>query len=238
MSISLTVRNLHAGYGQASVIEGIDFDAAAGEIVAVVGANGAGKTTLLNTIAGVNPAREGTIRLGDLDITRMAAHELPARGLALVPEGGRLFPFMTVRENLEMGGFSQRGSARFSEMLDEVMELFPILRQRQKQWAGSLSGGERQMCAIARAVMGQPQLIMLDEPSVGLSPKLVHQVFELVRELARKKGLTIVLVEQNVSEALGVSDRAYVLDHGAIVRSAPSSELSGDPAIQSAYMGL
>ncbi|MAW87048.1 MAG: branched-chain amino acid ABC transporter ATP-binding protein [Phyllobacteriaceae bacterium] len=238
MSISLTVRNLHAGYGQATVIEGIDIDAAAGEVVAIVGANGAGKTTLLNTIAGVNPAREGTIMLGDLDITRMAAHELPARGLALVPEGGRLFPFMTVRENLEMGGFNQRGSPRFGQMLDEVMELFPILRQRQGQWAGSLSGGERQMCAIARAVMSQPQLIMLDEPSVGLSPKLVHQVFELVRELARKKGLTIVLVEQNVQEALGVSDRAYVLDHGAIVRSAPSAELSGDPAIQSAYMGL
>ncbi|MFP1630520.1 ABC transporter ATP-binding protein [Zhengella sp. ZM62] len=238
MSISLTVRNLHAGYGQATVIEGIDIDAAAGEVVAIVGANGAGKTTLLNTIAGVNPAREGTIMLGDLDITRMAAHELPARGLALVPEGGRLFPFMTVRENLEMGGFNQRGSPRFGQMLDEVMELFPILRQRQGQWAGSLSGGERQMCAIARAVMSQPQLIMLDEPSVGLSPKLVHQVFELVRELARKKGLTIVLVEQNVQEALGVSDRAYVLDHGAIVRTAPSAELSGDPAIQSAYMGL
>ena len=220
------------------MIEGIDIDAAAGEVVAIVGANGAGKTTLLNTIAGVNPAREGTIMLGDLDITRMAAHELPARGLALVPEGGRLFPFMTVRENLEMGGFNQRGSPRFGQMLDEVMELFPILRQRQGQWAGSLSGGERQMCAIARAVMSQPQLIMLDEPSVGLSPKLVHQVFELVRELARKKGLTIVLVEQNVQEALGVSDRAYVLDHGAIVRSAPSAELSGDPAIQSAYMGL
>ena len=238
MSISLSVRDLHAGYGQATVIEGIDFEVAAGEIIAVVGANGAGKTTLLNTIAGVIPAKSGKIMLGDLDITGMAAHKLPSKGLALVPEGGRLFPFMTVRENLEMGGFSQRHSPRFGQDLDEVMELFPILKQRQRQLAGSLSGGERQMCAIARAVMSEPQLIMLDEPSVGLSPKMVHQVFELVRALAQKKGLTIVLVEQNVAEALEVSDRAYVLDHGAIVRSAPSAELSGDPAIQSAYMGL
>ena len=176
--------------------------------------------------------------LGDVDIARAPAHKLPARGLALVPEGGRLFPFMTVRENLEVGGFCKRGTLAFSSGLDEVMTLFPILGQRQNQLAGSLSGGERQMCAIARAVMSQPRLIMLDEPSVGLSPKMVHEVFELVRMLAGKKGLTVVLVEQNVAEALDVSDRAYVLDQGAIVRTAPSSELAGDPAIQAAYMGL
>jgi branched-chain amino acid transport system ATP-binding protein len=238
VSVSLKVSNLDSGYGQATVLEGVNFTAEAGEIIAVVGANGAGKTTLLNTIAGVVPAKAGQILLGDLDITRTPAHKLPAKGLAMVPEGGRLFPFMTVRENLEVGGFCRRGAPGFRTALDEVMELFPILRERQDQMAGSLSGGERQMCAIARAVMSQPQLLMLDEPSVGLSPKMVHQVFTLVKGLAATKGLTVVLVEQNVAEALGVSDRAYVLDHGAIVRSAASSELAGDTAIQAAYMGL
>lgn len=238
MSVSLEVRDIYAGYGQATVLEGVSIRAEAGEIISVVGANGAGKTTLLNLIAGVISPQSGAILLGDVDITHAPAHKLPSQGLALVPEGGRLFPFMTVRENLEVGGFCQRGKPAFASGLDEVMELFPILGQRQAQLAGSLSGGERQMCAIARAVMSNPQLIMLDEPSVGLSPKMVHAVFELVRTLAAKKGLTVVLVEQNVAEALEVSDRAYVLDHGTIVRSAPSAELAGDPAIQAAYMGL
>ncbi len=238
MSTSLRVRDVAAGYGQASVLEGVSFEAEAGEIIAIVGANGAGKTTLLNTVAGIVRARSGTILLGDLDVTSMAAHRLPSKGLAMVPEGGRLFPFMTVRENLEVGGFCRRGTPEFRTGLDEVMELFPILRQRRDQLAGSLSGGERQMCAIARAVMSQPQVIMLDEPSVGLSPKMVHQVFALVKALAETKGLTVVLVEQNVAEALGASDRAYVLDHGAIVRTARSAELAGDPAIREAYMGL
>lgn len=238
MSVSLDVRDLHSGYGEATVLEGVSLQADAGEIIAVVGANGAGKTTLLNTIAGVVPLKSGSISLGSTAIASVPAHKLPSMGLALVPEGGRLFPFMTVRENLEVGGFCKRGSPEFSRGLDEVVELFPILGERQNQLAGSLSGGERQMCAIARAVMSQPQLIMLDEPSVGLSPKMVHAVFELVRTLAARKGLTVVLVEQNVAEALEVSDRAYVLDHGRIVQSAPSSELAGDPAIQAAYMGL
>lgn len=238
MSVSLDVRDLYSGYGEATVLEGVSLQADAGEIIAVVGANGAGKTTLLNTIAGVVPLKSGSISLGSTAISSVPAHKLPSMGLALVPEGGRLFPFMTVRENLEVGGFCKRGSPEFSRGLDEVVELFPILGERQNQLAGSLSGGERQMCAIARAVMSQPQLIMLDEPSVGLSPKMVHAVFELVRTLAARKGLTVVLVEQNVAEALEVSDRAYVLDHGRIVQSAPSSELAGDPAIQAAYMGL
>lgn len=238
MSISLDVTNLFAGYGLATVLEDVNFAVEAGEIIAVVGANGAGKTTLLNTIAGVIPAKSGKIVLGDTDITADPAHRLPAMGLTMVPEGGRLFPFMTVRENLEVGGFCRRGSAGFREAMDEVMDLFPILGERRDQMAGLLSGGERQMCAIARAVMSQPKLIMLDEPSVGLSPKMVNQVFSLIRRLAAKKGLTVVLVEQNVAEALKVSDRAYVLDHGSIVRSAPSSELADDPVIRDAYMGL
>lgn len=238
MSISLNVTNLYAGYGLATVLEDVNFAVEAGEIIAVVGANGAGKTTLLNTIAGVIPAKSGQIVLGDKDITADPAHRLPAMGLSMVLEGGRLFPFMTVRENLEVGGFCRRGSASFRETMDELMDLFPILGERRDQMAGLLSGGERQMCAIARAVMSQPKLIMLDEPSVGLSPKMVNHVFSLIKSLAEKKGLTVVLVEQNVAEALEVSDRAYVLDHGSIVRSAPSSELADDPVIRDAYMGL
>ena len=238
MSAALEVKNVHAGYGQASVLEGISISVAPGEITSVVGANGAGKTTLLHTIAGVIQPSSGSIIFDGKDISRSKAHELPSRGLALVPEGGRLFPFMTVEENLEMGGFSKRRSADFKPRIDEVMELFPILRQRRSQLAGHLSGGERQMCAVARAVMSGPKLLMLDEPSVGLSPKMVGEVFHLVERLARTRGLTVVLVEQNVQEALAVSDRAYVLDRGRIVRSAKSSELGDDPAIRAAYMGL
>lgn len=238
MSASLKVTDLAAGYGQASVLDGISIDVPAGEIVAVVGANGAGKTTLLNTIAGLIQPTSGAIEFDGRDITRARAHQLPSQGLVLVPEGGRLFPFMTVEENLEMGGFSSRKSPDFASRIDEVMELFPILRQRRTQLAGHLSGGERQMCAIARAVMSAPKLLMLDEPSVGLSPKMVGEVFHLVERLARERGLTLVLVEQNVQEALAVSDRAYVLDHGRIVRGAKSSELGDDPAIRAAYMGL
>ncbi|MGN6467627.1 MAG: ABC transporter ATP-binding protein [Rhizobiaceae bacterium] len=238
MSAALLVENLHAGYGQAAVLEDVSISVEPGEIVSVVGANGAGKTTLLNTIAGINRPSSGRIVFDGESIGHMPAHRLPARGLALVPEGGRLFPFMTVQENLEMGGFSRRGSHEFSVALDEVMTLFPILRERRGQYAGHLSGGERQMCAIARAVMSAPKLIMLDEPSVGLSPKMVGEVFHLVEQLARTRGLTVVLVEQNVQEALAVSDRAYVIDHGRIVREGASDDLASDAAIQAAYMGL
>ncbi|PZX13035.1 branched-chain amino acid transport system ATP-binding protein [Palleronia aestuarii] len=238
MSIGLAIENLHAGYGPATVLEDVSLTVNAGDIVAIVGANGAGKSTLLNTIAGLVPASSGRMRFGDTDIAATRADALPRKGLVLVPEGGRLFPFMTVRENLEVGGFSRRKSADFSTWLDEVMDLFPILRERQGQLAGSLSGGERQMCAIARAVMSQPDLIMLDEPSVGLSPKLAHEVLGLVQTLRDTKDVTVILVEQNVGEALAVSDQAHVLDHGRIVRSGPAAELADDPAIQKAYMGL
>ncbi|MBP0441155.1 ABC transporter ATP-binding protein [Tianweitania sediminis] len=238
MSAMLQVRDLVAGYGQAVVLEHVDFTVKRGEVVAVVGANGAGKTTLLNTIAGVLQPFSGSITFDGTDITKTPAHALPKQGLVLVPEGGRLFPFMTVEENLEMGGFSRRKASDFADSLEEVMQLFPILKQRRAQFAGHLSGGERQMCAVARAVMSRPKMIMLDEPSVGLSPKMVGEVFSLVENLARTKGITVVLVEQNVQEALEVSDRAYVLDHGRFVRNGSSAELGGDPAIQAAYMGL
>ncbi len=238
MSAALELTDVHAGYGQATVLEGVDISVEAGEVIAVVGANGAGKTTLLNAIAGIIPTTSGRIVFDGQDITKAKAHELPGRGLALVPEGGRLFPFMTVQENLEMGSFSRRGDSDLRRTMEEVTELFPILRERRSQLAGRLSGGERQMCAIARAVMSRPKLLMLDEPSVGLSPKMVAEVFALVDALAERQGLTVVLVEQNVQEALAASNRAYLLDHGRIVRTGSSAELGGDPAIQAAYMGL
>ncbi|WP_137389874.1 ABC transporter ATP-binding protein [Rhodoligotrophos defluvii] len=238
MSAALEVVGLHAGYGQAMVLNGITFNVDEGEVVAVVGANGAGKSTLLNTLAGVIRPNAGSIVFDGEDVTALAAHELPERGLVLVPEGGRLFPFMSVADNLELGGYALKDRKSIARRVDEVMELFPVLRERRDQLAGHLSGGERQMCAIARSVMSRPKLLMLDEPSVGLSPKMVAQVFALVQSLAASEGLTVVLVEQNVAEALEVSSRAYVLDHGRITRAGSSVDLRGDAAIQAAYMGL
>ena len=171
-------------------------------------------------------------------MTERPAHRRPEGGLALVPEGGRLFPFMSVEENLLLGAYAPRGRRDMQARMDEVCEIFPVLRERRGQEAGKLSGGERQMCAIARALMSRPTLLMLDEPSVGLSPLMVERVFEVVERLARREGLTVVLVEQNVTEALEVADRGYVLDHGHIVREGPGASLRDDPEIQETYMGL
>ncbi|MDB5511641.1 MAG: livF [Enterovirga sp.] len=234
----LSVENVTAGYGDATVLFDASFSVREREIVAIVGANGAGKTTLLSTIVGLVQARTGRISFRGRDITRRAAHLLPGDGLALVPEGGRLFPFMTVEENLLLGAYSPDSRTKRKERLQEMMELFPILGERRALAAGKLSGGERQMCAIARALMSHPVLIMLDEPSVGLSPLMVERVFTMVETLAREKGLTIVLVEQNVTEALEVSDRAYVLDHGHVVRGGEAAILRNDREIQETYMGL
>jgi branched-chain amino acid transport system ATP-binding protein len=238
MTAFLSAADITAGYGDATVLSGVSFNVTEGEIVAIVGANGAGKTTLLSTIAGLVTPRAGSIHFRGREITGQPAHQLPEDGLALVPEGGRLFPFMTVQENLELGGFAPRVKATRAARMDEVMDAFPILRERRNQLAGKLSGGERQMCAIARALMGRPSLLMLDEPSVGLSPLMVERVFEIVDGLARRNGLTIVLVEQNVSEALEVADRAYILDRGRIAHEGTAATLSHDREIQEAYMGL
>lgn len=236
--VQLAVNGVTAGYGDATVLFDASFQVHEKEIVAIVGANGAGKTTLLSTIVGLVEARTGSISFRGNDITRRPAHLLPGDGLALVPEGGRLFPFMSVEENLFLGAYSPGVRGRLRQRLDEVMEIFPILRERRTQEAGKLSGGERQMCAIARALMSQPKLLMLDEPSVGLSPLMVERVFGIVEQLARQQGLTVVLVEQNVTEALEVADRAYVLDHGHIVRGGAASALRDDREIQETYMGL
>lgn len=234
----LSVDGITAGYGDATVLFDASFEVRAGEIVAILGANGAGKTTLLSAIMGLVEARAGRIAFRGRDITRRASHLLASDGLALVPEGGRLFPFMTVEENLILGAYSPASRPALAGRLDDMMAMFPILRERRHQPAGTLSGGERQMCAIARALMCRPQLLMLDEPSVGLSPLMVGRVFEIVGGLARRDGLTIVMVEQNVTEALEVADRAYILDHGHIVRGGDAAALREDQEIQETYMGL
>jgi branched-chain amino acid transport system ATP-binding protein len=238
MSVTLRVDRLHSGYGDVPVLEDVSLEVSEGEIVSVVGANGAGKTTLLSTICGLVRARSGAVVFRDLAITGQPAYQIAERGLAMVPEGGRLFPFMTIRENLELGAYVKTARPNTAERMREVMDVFPILAERRDQLASQLSGGERQMCAIARAIMSRPSLLMLDEPSVGLSPLMVERVFEIVKNLAEREGLTIVLVEQNVSEALEVANRAYVLDHGRIVRQGEAAELRGDAQIQETYMGL
>ena len=234
----LSVENLDVFYGDAQALDGVSLEVEQGAIVAIVGANGAGKTTLLSTIAGLVRPTAGRITFRGTPIDRRPAYGLASDGLCLVPEGGRLFPFMTVEENLQLGAFASRARAGMAKRLDEVMAMFPVLQERRTQLAGRLSGGERQMCAIGRALMAKPALLMLDEPSVGLSPLMVGRVFDIVTRLARQDGLTIVLVEQNVTEALEVADRAYVLDHGSIVRSGEAASLRGDREIQEAYMGL
>jgi branched-chain amino acid transport system ATP-binding protein len=238
MSAVLSVVRLQSGYGDVPVLEDVSLEVGEGEIVSVVGANGAGKTTLLSTICGLVRARSGAIAFRGLSIVGLPAHQIAERSLAMVPEGGRLFPFMTIQENLELGAYVKTARPKTAERMREVMDVFPILAERRDQLASQLSGGERQMCAIARAIMSRPSLLMLDEPSVGLSPLMVERVFEIVKNLAEREGLTIVLVEQNVSEALEIANRAYVLDHGRIVRQGEAAALRDDPQIRETYMGL
>ena len=238
MDAILSVEALFSGYGELPVLHDITLDVGRGEIVSVVGANGAGKTTLLLTISGHLRSHAGKVRFDGQDITNLPAHAAAAHGLVMVPEGGRLFPFMTVLENLELGAYHAKARARMAETLDEVMKLFPILADRRTQLAGRLSGGERQMCAVARALMAMPKLLMLDEPSLGLAPIIVGKVFEMVRELVKTKGLSVLLVEQNVNNALSLCDRGCIIEHGAILKMAPGAELLRDPDVQRSYMGL
>jgi len=227
-----------SGYGLTPVLRDVTMHVDAGEVVAVVGANGVGKSTLLRTITGLLPPSEGAIVFDGAPITGMPAHSIVGRGLAMVPEGGRLFTFMTVLENLELGAFGSVARADSRRNLDEVMALFPILRERRDQLAGSLSGGERQMCAIARALMSRPRLLMLDEPSLGLSPLMLEKVFDLVRTVVASRDLTVLLIEQNVADALEMANRAYVIEGGRIVKTGRGAELLHDADIQKAYLGL
>jgi len=232
----LELQDLCVAYGPVRAVEGLRLQVGAGEVVALVGANGAGKSSTLKAIAGMAPVEQGRILLGQQRIDTLPAHRRPDAGIALSPEGRQVFPDMSVLENLEMGatGAGRKGAG---ERIEELFVLFPRLRERTAQAAGTLSGGEQQMLAIARALMCRPRVLMLDEPTLGLAPIIVRQITAIVRAL-KAKGLAVLLSEQNVEMALAVSDRAYVIESGCLVRSGKSAEMAGDPAIQTAYLGL
>jgi branched-chain amino acid transport system ATP-binding protein len=238
MTDELVVEGLCAGYNDLRVLHDVSFSVPAGAVVAIVGANGAGKTTLLSAITGLLRPSAGRIHFRDQDISRARADTLPGLGLSLVPEGGRLFPFMTVEENLQLGAYARSARAGTADRIREMTAAFPVLAERRSQLAGKLSGGERQMCAIARALMCRPSLLLLDEPSVGLSPLMAERVLDIVAGLARDEGLTVVIVEQRVTEVLEIADEAHILDQGRIVRSGPARQLQADRSIQESYMGL
>ena len=232
----LEIRDLRGGYGEVEVLRGISMNIGAGEIVAVLGSNGAGKSTLNNTVCGLNPAFGGSVRFEGSDITRTRYTEIVAAGLIQVPEGRRVFPNLSVRENLELGSY-RRGGGRRAMNLERVFAIFPRLRERLAQRAGTLSGGEQQMLAIGRGIMGEPRLLVLDEPSLGLSPILVDEMFALIKRL-NDEGLAILLVEQNVGQSLEIARRAYVLENGAIVFSGTPPELLANRDLKRAYLGL
>ena len=229
------VEDLTAAYGRIEALRGVSLEVGAGEIVAIVGANGAGKTTLMKTIAGVHPAKSGRIALEGREVTRAAAHRRVAAGVALVPEGRQVFGPLSVRDNLRLGSYRRgRGAAG---AIDEVFALFPVLSQRSRQAAGSLSGGQQQMLAIGRALMSSPRLLLLDEPSMGLAPIVTGEIFAALAERHRRDALTILLVEQNVNAALKLADRGYVLTTGKVSATGRSAALMADEAIQRAYLG-
>ncbi len=235
MSAMLEVRDLHVYYGSIHAIKGISFEVNEGEIVTLIGANGAGKSTTLNTITGLLKPRTGAVTFEGTNIVGVPAHKIVSHGMALCPEGRRVFLQMTVQENLEMGGYT-RPASEIADSLADVYARFPRLKERQKQTAGTLSGGEQQMLAMGRALMSKPRLLMLDEPSMGLAPILVEQIFGIIREL-HEAGTTILLVEQNAQMALSIADRAYVLETGTISMSGSARELLTDERVQKAYLG-
>ena len=230
----LEVKDLHVYYGVIQALKGISFEVNQGEVIALIGANGAGKTTTLHTVSGLLRPRSGSIQFCGEDITKVPAHKLVERGLAHCPEGRRVFLQMTVQENLDMGAYIRRDD--FSARLDEVYELFPRLKERRQQVAGTLSGGEQQMLAMGRALMSKPKLLMLDEPSMGLAPILVEQIFDIIKNL-HAIGTTILLVEQNAQAALSIADRAYVLETGKITLSGTGAELAKSDEVRKAYLG-
>ena len=231
----LQVDNINVYYGAIHAIKGISFHVDEGEIVTLIGANGAGKTTTLNTICGLLRSKTGDVLFRDKSIAHMAAHSVVKQGLALVPEGRRIFTQLTVQENLEMGAYT-RDKNEIPASLEHVFDLFPRLKERRSQIGGTLSGGEQQMLAMGRALMSAPKLMMLDEPSMGLAPILVEQVFEIIRSL-HQAGTTILLVEQNAQMALSIADRAYVLENGQITLSGTGAELARSEKVQKAYLG-
>jgi branched-chain amino acid transport system ATP-binding protein len=232
----LELKNLQAGYGHMKVLHGVDLTISDGEIVALLGSNGAGKSTLNNNLSGVYKPTGGQILFKGQDITGLRSESVVDLGIVQVPEGRRIFPNMSIRENLELGSY-RRGKARRAENIDKVVTVFPRLKERFGQMAGTLSGGEQQMLAIGRAMMSEPRLLILDEPSLGLSPLLVEEMFGLIQTL-NKEGLSIFLVEQNVMQSLEIADRAYVMENGSVVLSGAAADLIDDPDLKKSYLGL
>jgi branched-chain amino acid transport system ATP-binding protein len=232
----LEVSDIRARYGAIEALKGVSLTVEEGEVVTLIGSNGAGKSTTLRSISGLTPASAGTVTFDGEDITRVPAHEIVVRGIALSPEGRHCFPRMTVRENLELGAHRRAKGPEIGQDLDRVFTLFPRLQERERQKAGTMSGGEQQMLAIGRALMARPKLLMLDEPSMGIAPILVARIYETIGEI-NKSGVAILLVEQNANYALDISKRGYVLETGRVVLLGESAKLRDDPEVQKAYLG-
>ena len=232
----LEVKDLSVYYGVICALKGINFEVGEGEIVSLIGANGAGKTTTMQSVVGLIPKKSGSVIFDGKDITKQPCHKIVHLGMTQVPEGRRIFQELTVYENLLMGAFSQKNKSSFKQDIEEIYQRFPRLAERRNQIAGTLSGGEQQMLAMGRALMSHPKLLMLDEPSMGLSPLLVDQVFEIIKDI-NKSGTTVLLVEQNAGKALAISDRTYVLETGQIVLSGTGAELASSPEVRKAYLG-
>jgi branched-chain amino acid transport system ATP-binding protein len=233
----LEIRDLQVSYGPIAALHGVSLSVPLGAIVTLIGANGAGKSTLLRSVSGLIPSQGGGVTYDGADITNLPAHRLVARGLAHVPEGRMVFANLTIQENLDMGAFLRRDRSGIATDLDYVFTLFPRLKERRRQSAGTLSGGEQQMLAIGRALMGAPRLLMLDEPSLGIAPMLTRAIFAKITEISRERGLTILLVEQNVNLALEVSSHGFVLETGRILLSGPAADLRANPKVREAYLG-
>jgi len=234
----LQVNNICSFYGDVQILHGVSLEVKAGEMVTLLGSNGAGKSTTIKAICNINPVKSGEIIFGGQPIHKLPAYKLPDLGIALIPEGRHLFPSMSVKDNLLMGAYTQKDKAKINETLEEVVEYFPRLKERFNQLAGTLSGGEQQMCAIGRGMMTRPKMMILDEPSLGLAPVIVDQIFDILKRLRAEENLTVLLVEQNAQLALENSDRAYVLENGQVSVTGPAEELLHSEAIQKAYLGL
>lgn len=232
----LEIKDLEVYYGMIQAIKGISFEVNQGEVIALIGANGAGKTTTLQTITGMIPAKKGSITFNGVDITKIPGHKIVPMGMAHVPEGRRVFAQLTVLDNLKLGAYTRKDQKEIQESLDMVYKHFPRLEERKNQLAGTLSGGEQQMLAMGRALMSKPSIILMDEPSMGLSPIFVSEIFEIIKEISAE-GTTVLLVEQNAKKALAIADRAYVLETGNIVLSGDAKELMNDESIKKAYLG-
>jgi len=232
----LEIKDLEVYYGMIQAIKGVSFDVNEGEVIALIGANGAGKTTILHTITGLINAQKGSVWFEGKDITKVPAHKIVSMGMAHVPEGRRVFANLTVLQNLKMGAYTRKDKTEIEQTLDSIYKRFPRLMERQNQLAGTLSGGEQQMLAMGRALMSHPKIILMDEPSMGLSPIFVNEIFDIIRAVS-ESGTTVLLVEQNAKKALSIADRAYVLETGKIVLSGKASDLLNNDSIKKAYLG-